>query len=443
VDRVEIHECASERDASGREFGRLVYNLQVEGHPSYVVNGFVVHNCQFYRDSYLSVLANLDKGDFKGCFVGNPIGDNDPLDKLAEPDDGWDSIGDITSTTTWRNKWGGQTINLVGSDSPAIKSPGKFTYLTNQLDIDRIARRFGKDSFEYWNQAMGVRKPGAQRFSVFTRDMAVQFGCLDDVVWLNDKRTRGYALDAAYGGDRCVGIPFEFGQALDGSPVLAFSEPELVPIVTYRKDVPVADRLSPEDQIAAHVMARCMTLGVPPENVFFDATGRGSLGTAFARRWSARVNPMEFGGKPTNRPVCNDLYTYDEKLRRRRLKLANEHYDRLVTELHFSLRYAGESRQLRRLPEAVLDELTKRKWMPVKGDRYSLEIKDDYKERYGVSPDNSDAAVIAVEGARRLGFHFARLEDQAPEIERDRSWMADIRARAARLRSAHSLNYTA
>ena len=38
---------------------------------------------QFYASPYLSSLANLDKGDFKGVFVGNPIGEGDP-DRIHE-----------------------------------------------------------------------------------------------------------------------------------------------------------------------------------------------------------------------------------------------------------------------------------------------------------------------------------------------------------------------
>lgn len=47
VERVEIFEYKS----SARLGGRLVYNLEVSGHPSYYAEGVLVHNCQFIKNS--------------------------------------------------------------------------------------------------------------------------------------------------------------------------------------------------------------------------------------------------------------------------------------------------------------------------------------------------------------------------------------------------------
>jgi len=126
---------------------------------------------QLMHPPYLASLANLNKAgsDFKFVCVGNPIGEGDPLDKVAEPIGGWDSLGEITETTTWKNRMGGTTIQLYGPDSPAIRHPGKYSYLIDQGDIDYIVSYWGKDSPEYWNQATGVRRPGAFSNRVLTR----------------------------------------------------------------------------------------------------------------------------------------------------------------------------------------------------------------------------------------------------------------------------------
>ena len=42
----------------------------------------------------------------------------------------------------------------------------------------------------------------------------------------------------------------------------------------------------------------------------------------------------------------------------------------------------------------------------VKGNRYELEPKDDFKERLGYSPDFFDCACIGFEGARQRGFQI-------------------------------------
>src|SRR6185436_13387989 len=119
---------------------------------------------------------------------------------------------------------------------------------------------------------------------------------------------------------------------------LLFHPYQLVP-VTIQKDV------SAEDQIAAYCRKFMEESGVPPENFFFD--GRGSL--AIARLWSPLCNAVEFGGRPTDRPVGSDIFTYDLNGGGRRLRLASEHYSKFVSELWWSFRYAVESDQVRGL----------------------------------------------------------------------------------------------
>jgi hypothetical protein len=133
-----------------------------------------------------------------------------------------------------------------------------------------------------------------------------------------------------------------------------------------------------------------------------------------------------------------DLFIYDEKLKMKRLKRCDEHYSKRVSELHFSVRYAIEARQIRGLTNEVRDELCAREWKRTKLDKIEVETKDETKDRLGRSPDLADHAAILVEGARRLGFAIARL--QAPEISReDGDWKQDFRLRAKRLRQSYAL----
>jgi hypothetical protein len=143
---------------------------------------------------------------------------------------------------------------------------------------------------------------------------------------------------------------------------------------------------------------------------------------------------VEFGGSPTTRPVCLDLFIWDEKERRRRLKRCNEHYSKFVTELWFSVRYAVEAEQIRGLPESVMEEFCMREWTKVKGDKIEVEKKEDMKERVGRSPDEADWCSICVEGARRRGFIISRLTN-AEAMERSREWLRDLDKQATTLRS--------
>lgn len=396
---------------------------------------------QFMQAPYLTTLANLNKGEFKGVFVGNAIGEGDPLDKLAEPMEGWDGIPEVQTTTTWKNRMGGTTVQLVGTDSPAIKHPGKYPYLIDQSDIDYIVSYWGKDSAEYWNQGKGVRRPGVSLRRVLTRDMVKKFDAQREAVWGTQPTVKGYSIDASYGGDRCIGGEFEFGKDINGIQAIRFGMPVIIPIKVYPKSVPEELRELPEDQIAQFVKADCESRGIPAAHVFHDATGRGSLGSAFARIWRHDTNPIEFGGTASIRPVMADLFIYDEKLHQKRLKRANEHYSKFVTELWYSVRYVVEGNQCRQLPDSAVDELCAREWGQVSGYRIELETKEDMKKRFGRSPDIGDWAAICVEGARRLGFQIARM-DISRTSRKDLAWKNQLKSQVEKERSAYTLTYS-
>jgi hypothetical protein len=195
---------------------------------------------------------------------------------------------------------------------------------------------------------------------------------------------------------------------IDGGTILRIYPPVNVPVLV-RVD------MTPEDQISVYVKQYCSDNNIPPENFYHDSTGRGSLGTSLARIWSNLCNPVEFGGSPSKRPVSLDLFIQDQNTGERRHKLCNEHYDRFVSELAFSVRYVIEGSQMRNLPSDVMEELCLRKWDKVRGDKYSIEpktgtsTKPGFKQRVGFSPDLADWLSIIVEGARRRGFDIKKL----------------------------------
>ena len=157
--------------------------------------------------------------------------------------------------------------------------------------------------------------------------------------------------------------------------------------------------------MAEHLTAH----GIPIENCFYDPYGKGTIGAAFARKFGFKVPvPVDSGGRPTDRPVRDDLYV-EEKNGERRLKKCSEHYSKFVTEAWFSVRYAIEADQMRELPQDVMLEGCSRKYSMVGGNKIEIEAKDDYKERVGKSPNKFDALAVAVEGARQRGFAIARL----------------------------------
>lgn len=446
VESVEILKQDGDSRYSACAGGYRVHNLEISGHPSYSVNGVIVHNCvqggqfvglQKYQgikqkrmrlvadeasamgESFLSAFANLNNNeDFKAIILGNPQDPFDPLGRAAEPKEGWiDKYLEPGKTMTWDTRFmNGRCVNLIGTDSPNFDDPTKtrFKYLISKEKIEETLSFFAKDSPEYYSQCVGSMKIGTMARRVLDRATCEKYHAFDAVLWKGTQRTRIAALDASYGGDRCVLGWIEFGEDSTGHQVLLFHTPENVPIK-------VTSDLLPEAQIARFVRIYCHDLGIPPENFFHDSTGRGTLGTELAREWSAACNPVEFGGKPTKRPVSLDLYINDEKTKERRLKMCDEHYIKFVTELWFAVRYSVLSDQVRGIPPSVVEEFSQRKWDRTKDQKIELEKKEDMKERVGRSPDLADWAAIAVEGARQRGFQIQKL-GKSVSVVNDSDW---------------------
>lgn len=377
--------------------------------------------------AFLKSIANLNNNaDFQAVVCFNPNDTLDPGGQVAEPIDGWQGHMEPTKTEVWDTRFlNGRCINFVGTDSPNFddpEQPNKYPYLIGPKKIAELISAFGKDSFEYFSQGVGVMKVGQLSKRVLTRDLCRTNKALEQPEWKGPTRIRIYGLDSAYGGDRCVGGWGEFGPDPDGKIILS-----LHPLRTIN----LSSGDEPENIIARAVKEECEDLEITPENMFHDSTGRGSLGTALSRIWSPMTNPVEFGGRATERPVSMDIYTTDPITKERRLLLCSEHYDRFVTELWFSMRYAVEGGQIRGLPEDAMDEFCTRMWKLKKGDKKSVEPKSGtadnpgMKERTGRSPDLADCITIILEGARRRGFLISRLGNNQEYTTGNLSWLTE------------------
>lgn len=377
----------------------------------------IADEAQFMGPSFLSAFANLNKNEkFEAVVLGNPNDILDPLGKAAEPLDGWEAHMEPTKTDVWPTRFmNGTCVNLIGTDSPNFdfpeNEPTRFKYLISRQKIAETATFFGKDTPEYYSQCVGAMKVSGLARRVLTRKIAEQGKALEhDVIWDGTPRTKIYFVDAAYGGDRCIGGWGEFGKIMGGETILLLHEPKNIPIA-------VRSDKEPEEQIAVYVKRECEGLSIPPENMGHDATGRGSLGTYMARVWSAATHPIESGGAPTERPVSEDLFIYYEDENgqtQRRLKTCKEHYSKLVTEFWFSVRYTVIGSQLRGLTTETLEEFCQREWDIVANDKREIETKTDMKERIGKSPDLADWAAGILEMARRKGFRIAKLGNDTP-----------------------------
>lgn len=397
---------------------------------------YVCDELQFMADSFAGTWPHLfSNGNVKIIGSGNPKHDTeDQLAIAACPKEGWAAHPEPEKTECWDTKFmGGRCIDLVGTDSPNFDvkegEPEPFKKLIGRKFEQRMAHDHGKDSFEYYRLVKGVMKVGFAMSRVITRQLCREFHAMDGVTWKDDSQTKGYAIDPSYGGeDRCVGMPWKFGEDVEGRQILLFMPYRVFPINLQRK-VSNGEMMAVEDQIAKTLEEELDTYGIPVENVFYDACGKGTIGAALARRFGKRVPvAVDSGAKTTKRPVRSDLFVDDDN-GIQRLKRCDEHYSKFVTEMWFSWRYTIEADQLRGLAEDVMAEGCARIYYMVNGNRIEVEPKndpkkkEDLKRRLGKSPDLADVAAIAVEGARQRGFKIGRLgENVDSKKEETEDW---------------------
>jgi hypothetical protein len=411
---------ADESDADGRSFKNGIIGVaakrggQWQGLEEYVgvkndVVFVIADELHFMPEGILDSLANLESND--NCFfagLGNLPDVHNPLGRLCEPKVGWDALVDTEKSRVYETKWrNGRAIQLIGMDSPNLDYPeGRepFKNLIGRRYIEQCAENYGRESDKFNMFASGKIPRASMSRTVFTKSMCQKFNASADVKWGHHPLIRGYMLDAAYsgvGGDRTPGAPFIIGKDVTGRWKFWMGPIRIYP----GSNTP---SISHSEAIALEVRKECEAHDIPASHVFYDGTGRSELTSAFARLWSPNVVPIEFGGPATDRPSFTGEKHLEDEKKSGDIKTCRETFDRFVTELWFAFRYCITSDQMRGLPLSTVEEGSQRKWELVRGAKYSIETKEDMKERGLRSPDESDGVVVCLEGARRLGFPIGK-----------------------------------
>lgn len=407
----------------------------------------VADEAQFLGSSFLDALANYwGKGSVKAFVMGNPVDPMDCLGQACEPLDGWETHPEPTKTTTWPTKWqNGICINFYGLDSPNFdypeNEPTKYDYMVGWKKMRFVEHKWKRDSIHWYSQVLGVMRSNITALRVLTMQLCRNNKAFEDVLWKDGKLKRIYFLDAAYsglGGDRCVGGYLDFGECVDGIFRIKVGKLETL-------FVNVRLQMTPEDQIAGHIFQKCNELGIAGTDIFYDDTGRGSLGAAFARKFGFVVPvPVPFGGRPSTRPVRHDLKKLDPKKSTPRHIQCDEYYSKFVTELWFSVRYVIECDQMRSLPEDVAREGCMRCYKMVAGNKIEVEPKDEVRERLGSSPDLFDALATGIEGARQRGFQIrmlATVTNDGSSRESSMKYLEELAGRQRRLMESKQLKH--
>lgn len=338
----------------------------------------VVDEMPYTPEAIVEACVNLETGSQRFIFIGLGNADDhlDPHGRMSEPEAGWESI-DVESEQ-WKTRRG-VCIHLDGLKSPNIRNYGKhYPGLIGQADIDSTANIYGVDSPQFWQMRRGFWAPEGIQKTVLTMPIIVRGNAMEEAHF-DQNYVLGAALDPAFeGGDRCI---LRFGRcgAMNGKKTLELGE--LMHIRT--KNLPDEPT---HYQIVTQVKEACQRRGVLPYFFALDATGEGSaLASMFEREWSREILRVEFGGRPSSRPVSPT-----------NPKKACDEYDRVVTALWFFFRLLVQNGQVRGLDLETATEFCRRWWEP-RGFYLRLETKQKMRDRTRKSPDLADNAVIMAE----------------------------------------------
>lgn len=352
---------------------------------------------QGVREAIIKATRNMAKNPvFKFTGMGNPENLNDLLGRICEPIGGWETFDE--NVDSWEINPGpakgkGRCERFDGRRSPAVLDPEfakRNPWMINQEQIDNDLRSVkGNDKDpSYCSQTLGLWPRSGLDSTVLDISIVEKFKCREKAVWTHGFE-RVAAIDPAFteGGDKKILQFGRMGLVHDDEGrrwVIMFDETMQVPIDSTG-DKPV------EYQIVEFCKEACKLKGVSPTNFATDSSGIGrGLRSIFETEWGP-IEGVEFGGKPSERPV-------DES----DMKRCDEAYDRMSTELNLAVRTFAMANGIRGLGRDAESQFCSRKTI-YKNKKTIVEKKSDMKLRSQRSPDESDACCILVELCRRKG----------------------------------------
>lgn len=291
----------------------------------------------------------------------------------------------------WEPRPDTRVLTFNGFKSPNIRDGGIWKGIFDQKNLDDILSKHPAGSRYVDIFVRGRYNPDGADDVVIPESMFLKFKCRETGIIWRDEVEHCALLDPAFGGDRCAWRLMDVGFDVEGKRRVLFHPPVVIPITAETPDNPA------EYQIAKKVMELNPRYEVLPANFILDRTGTGrGTHSVLLREYSTEVRGCEFGGAASERRVSevNDKRCCDE-------------YDRKVTELYFSFREFVEAGMVRGLDLETCREFSGRTF-EMKGSgagkRYSIETKQDFRDRGNLSPDLSDACVLGAELLRLKGI---------------------------------------
>lgn len=354
-------------------------------------------------EACVNLFAAKKRKQFIG--IGNPLSHFDSHGKMAEPENGWDSVD--VNTDRAKTKRGGMLVHFDGFKSPNLVGPAKYSYLITQADIDKTASEYGENSPQMWRMRRGWWCPEGTVRTILTESIIQKFRCMEKATWRGDY-TLGASLDPSFeGGDLCVLRRLKWGIGEDNTEQLELGEIFIVKVdLTSHEPI--------HYQIARQVKSKCIEWGVEVHNFGLDSTGEGGgLASIIATEWAPGFVQVEFGGRASDLPVSSV-----------NSKPCHEEYYNRVTELWHTFRTSVMSNQVRGLdPDTAIQFCTRLFTVEAK---IRLESKVDMKKRLnGRSPDKADNAVVALAVARQRGGMALKATSAGRETQRNWEKLVD------------------
>jgi hypothetical protein len=394
---------------SGGDIEKVVNKIKGRHAPIVLV---VVDELPTVNEAIVEACVNLETGCewFQFIGLGNPDSELDPHGRMSEPKAGWDSVS--VDTETWETKRGGLAVHLDGLRSPNLYKdiyPG----MIRQRDIDRTIELYGEDSPQFWRERRGFWAPQGVTKTVLNPATINKFHARDKPIWVGGY-TMGAALDPAFeGGDRCILRIGKCGAVEDEkSTENIFKEKGTRQTVGLSELITIKTQVTSDEPIHYQIVRRvkdlCSERGISPSMFALDATGEGGgLASIFHREWSTEILSVEFGGRPSNRPVSST-----------NSKPSDQEYVNKVTELWFGFRNFVTSNQIRGLDDETAGEFCRR-WWEMRGNLIMVETKAKMKERTRRSPDLADATAVLIELFRQ---RIPDLRTTPEPYERSNRW---------------------
>lgn len=350
--------------------------------------------------------------EFILVLIGNPLNRLDQFGRFCEPAGGWNSV------TVESGEWQGKPQELLGGVVPRIltfdaeKSPniteGKVVskHLPTKEKVESARLAGGGQTPSYWQNFRGFWPPEGLSKTIFSESALKKFDAYGKHKFLGGRFIIGGVLDPSRGGDRAAMRFFKMGEIEGNKDGIEWFPPFIISIVANSSN-PIAYQIAEQvKRQCEHFVHNGVDYSCEPENFGIDATGDGAgQADIIERLWSSNIVRIGFG-----EAASEDAMSLEDQ------RPAREVCENKRVEMHLRTRDILNSGQLKGVDKETALELCTVEFDDL-GRRMKLMSKDDYRAKFGKSPDFGDCGIMVTEVARIRGFRLAAVGKTIERVE--------------------------